>query len=635
MRQDGSIKTQEINKLIRARKCEYYRAKVLGVGQNTNKLYGILNNLTGTKKEKKLPEGYADGELAEQFLEYFDNKIRNIVTEFDEITPVNPMHTEQRGWLLRFNKTDEAELRTIFSKVKRTFCDSDPFPIRDKIESDNLSEFLKLFVDIINTSIESTIFPESEEVAIVKPIVKGKLDAQCLKSYRPVSNLTFLSKICEKVVLNRLLAHLETVQALPDKQSAYRRMHSTETVLCSVVSDLIRLMDDGKCGVLILLDLSAAFDTVVHDLLLDDCKTIGIDGDALVYLKNYLQDREYCVQIGNSFSGKRRLERGVPQGSVLGPVLFCIYTIGLSRLLENHGIAFQLFADDTQFYFTLNNVTRVEEKLSTIMEDVGNWMKSKHLKLNAEKTECLIVGKNSDLRRFEFSTLCANNSDLEPKNSIRDLGVIFDNQLSFHDQIVQLVRNAGYHLRNIAFVRKYLDMKTTKMLVYNHIISRLDYCNSLYYCLPNFLLRKLQLIMNRAARLITGLSPRERITPILMKLHWLPIKARIEYKICTMVYQAVRQGKPAYLRDKLKDFQLDTALCLRHHDDQYRLLEPRCTLQLGFRAFEVSAPRIFNRLPVELKDSRCLEDFKKKLKTHLFAAAYDADEEKITEDYKC
>ena len=143
--------------------------------------------------------------------------------------------------------------------------------------------------------------------------------------------MTFLSKIIESAILTQLIDHLQEVNALPDSQSAYRKLYSTETALCSVVNDLIILMDDGKCGLLILLDLSAAFDTVVHRLLLLDCKAVGIDGDALSYLESYLANRQYCVQIGKSFSNKKSLERGVPQGSVLGPVLFCIYTIELSH----------------------------------------------------------------------------------------------------------------------------------------------------------------------------------------------------------------------------------------------------------------------------------------------------------------
>ena len=153
------------------------------------------------------------------------------------------------------------------------------------------------------------------------------------------------------------------------------------------------MMDSGKCGILILLDLSAAFDTVVHSLLLNDLKAVGIEGDALDYLESFLKNRTYCVQVGKSFSETKVLTRGVPQGSVLGPVLFCIYAIELMYLLKSHGVLFQLFADDTQIYMSFGNVEDSERKINDVMIDIKRWMNSKQLKLNDSKTEYLLVGR--------------------------------------------------------------------------------------------------------------------------------------------------------------------------------------------------------------------------------------------------
>ena len=155
-------------------------------------------------------------------------------------------------------------------------------------------------------------------------------------------------------------------------------------------------LDNGKCTILILLDLSAAFDRVVHDLLLRDCQNIAIIDDELQYLKSYIEGRTYCVQIGQSFSETRNLERGIPQGSVLGPVLFCIYIIELSYLLKSHGVQLKLSADDTHFYLSFENVSNAEQNIRSIMTDIGKIMNSKQLKLNENKTECLIVGRPSD-----------------------------------------------------------------------------------------------------------------------------------------------------------------------------------------------------------------------------------------------
>ncbi len=393
-------------------------------------------------------------------------------------------------------------------------------------------------------------------------------------------------------------------------------------------------MDEVKCGLMILFDLRASFDTVVYELLFMDCKYVGIGGDALTYLRSYLENRQYCIQIGRSLADKKTSSREVHQGSVLGPVLFCIYTIELSCILKKCKVGFKLFADDTQFYKAVDNIDNTEGKIKLIMDDVGKWMQSKQLKHNQDKMECLIVGKNKDIRRINIPTLCIGGISLETYETVRDLGILLDCNLSIKEQIQRVVRTTRYHLRNFGFVRKDLD-ETTKLLFHNYVISKLDYCNSLYYGLSNYLLKELQLVMNRAARFIKGLPPRERISPALIDLHWLPVKARIEDKIAAMSHQALLSGKPEYLRNTLKKFHGDAAMELRHETDLHRLLEPRSNSNMEFRTFERCAPRIYNKLPIDIKDCAKMDAFKKKLKTYLFQEAYDLNSIESKDDYHC
>lgn len=630
--------TQARNKerrLIIMTKREYYSKKTLEAGKDINKLYRTLNDLTGYKKKNKLPEGFSNEELAGKFIDFFDEKIKDIIRDIGETSPEESVQREHElvSELRFFHPVDSGAIKTVIKKVRMTYCVNDPLPMNEIVHSTNFDSMVNLVTDLINVSIKENNFPDSEKRSIVKPIVKGKLDTQKLSSFRPVSNLTFLSKLLENVMLDQLSNHLEAVGALPDKQSAYRRLYSTETALCSVVSNMRSLIDDGKCGILILLDLSAAFDTVVHTLLLRDCRSIGITGSALAYLKSYLESRTYRVQIGESFSEQKTLERGVPQGSVLGPILFCIYTIELSHLLGSHEVDFKLFADDTQLYMSLCNVQNSEEKLTSIMLDIIKWMVRKQLKLNESKTECLIVGKALDIERVNICQIKVNNQYIKVSKNVKDLGVILDCELSMKDQINETVRMASYHLKNIAFVKKYLDEKSVQMLVQNHVISKLDYCNSLYYGLPNYLLRKLQLVMNRAARLIKGLTRRERITPALINLHWLPVKARVVYKQCVIVYQALHSGKPVYIRNILNDFNVNTDIILRHGVEINRLNEPRYNTEVGRRAFEKSAPRLYNSLPRHIKVAENVRIFRKRLKTFLFTDSYDFIDKVVKQPY--
>ena len=634
-----SIKNRYIY-LIKKRKMEYYEKKIQEAGPDMNRLYKILNGLTGKSTTRTLPDGYNSQDLANAFSEFFKTKINNIIANFSE-TSVAPLvaprtnETVPPRKLTRFEPVEREKLQSIFMKTKKTYCALDPIPISDLTNTENLSLFLNIVEKIVNCSVVSQVFPEQMKYAVIHPAVKGSMDPQSLNSYRPISNLPFLSKLLEYVILDQLWAHLETTKVLPDSQSAYRQLYSTETTVCSVVNDLLSNMDEGKCSLLVLLDLSAAFDTVVHELLIDDLRNIGVENEALNYLKSYLLNRQYCVQIGESFSTYEPLTRGVPQGSVLGPILFCIYTIGLANLLRSLGVNFKLFADDTQLYLSITDINTVSEVLNNILKKVKEWMDFKHLKLNEDKTEFILIGKKERLREIDVMNLTINGNQVNTVDVVRDLGVLIDSNLTFNNQINNVVRVAGFHLRNIAFVKKYIDEDSLKKLVINNVISKVDYCNSIYYGLPKYQLYKLQKILNRAARLIKGVSPRDRITPTLIELHWLPIKARIKYKICVLSHQAVITGCPGYLREKIDVIQpSENNINTRSAISGVTLKRRRPTTNYGSRAFKAAAPIVYNSIPVEIRNINNMKNFKAKLKTFIFSECYDLEDQTVTEQFQ-
>ena len=313
----------------------------------------------------------------------------------------------------------------------------------------------------------------------------------------------------------------------------------------------------------------------------------------------------------------------------MGPTLFTIYTIELSWILKKHNVTFKLYADDTQFYFSVTTIQSTMSKTEEVMTDIKNWMVKKRLKLNDDKTECMLFGTENTLKNYEVScftlfhflrdtdwrkgTLCPfcvpiHNKKQKTKNKhimigtsnikivplLRNLGVYIDSNLTMKNQISNTVKVCNHHLRNIAFIRKCLNEDALKMLIHNHVIARLDYCNSIYYRLPNILLKKLQNIQNKAARLIKKFPLRERITPALIELLWLPMKARIIYKICLFTYKTLKFGEPKYLNEYLVPFGLETSVAVRHANDRHRLFEPRTIRSIGERSFQYSAPRLSN-----------------------------------------
>ena len=221
----------------------------------------------------------------------------------------------------------------------------------------------------MNASLQSDIFPSELKSAIVRPLLKKtSLDCEILKNYRPVSNLSFLSKVIEKIVASRLVDHMTENNLMDPMQSAYRKGHSTETTLLRLHNDVVSAVDRG-CGVcLVLLDLSAAFDTIDHTILLTFLKEhIGWGGPVLDLFQSYLSGRTQCISIEGVLSELKELVYGVPQGSVLGPLEFCIYTIPIGAILRHYNINYQIYADDTQLYcvFELESFDQVFSSIRT------------------------------------------------------------------------------------------------------------------------------------------------------------------------------------------------------------------------------------------------------------------------------
>ena len=232
--------------------------------------------------------------------------------------------------------------------------------------------------------------------SVQDPLIKKQtLCKSDLRNYRPISNLSFLSKILEKVVANRLHGHIYDHHLSNDLQSAYKRFHSTKTVLLKIHNDIVDNMDNDKVTALTLLDLSAAFDTIDHSILLQRLhRYFRISGPALRWFKSFLSDRYQSINISGTLSRPHHLPFGVPQGSVLGPVLFSLYTTSLSQVIANRNLSHHLYADDTQVYISLSQ-PNVQESLSTLSDcltDILSWMESSKLKLNPDKTYLIIIG---------------------------------------------------------------------------------------------------------------------------------------------------------------------------------------------------------------------------------------------------
>ena len=393
------------------------------------------------------------------------------------------------------------------------------------------------------------MFPSQFKQAIVTPLLKKhSLPPVDLSSYRPISNLSFLSKVTERVIHNRLLAHLESFPSLSSFQSAYKKLHSTETALLKIHNDLLLSFEDKKLSALVLLDMSAAFDTVDHSILLSRLSSnFGISGSAHSLLTSYLSGRTQSVSIHSSSTPPSPIMTGVPQGSVLGPLLFSLYTTPLTNLLDNSPMSYHLYADDTQLYisFSPNESAESLTALGNTLDSVHSWLTRKKLSLNPSKTEFLLVGTQTQRSKVISHSINFAGTEIKSSPSVRNLGVILDEDLNFSKHISSICKSSYHSIRQLRQIRPSLDLCSSIALSNSLVSCRLDYCNSLYSGLPLSSIHRLQLVQNSLARVIyPSLSRRDHITPILHRLHWLPVHARIKFKVALLTFKTLQSNLP-------------------------------------------------------------------------------------------
>ena len=560
-------------------------------------------------------------ELANRFGSYFYSKIEKICEKLDstDILPLTVSVPEACcSSFSHFTGVSEEDVCKVIMESASKSCRLDPIPtwLLKKL----LDVLLPHITRTINASLLSGVVPDAFKLSHIVPLLKKhNLDYNQVLNNRPVANLPFLFKILERIVCIQIKEYMCQNNLYSAYQYAYRQYHSTEIAILSVTNDILLALEKGDEAVLVLLDYSAAFDTINHKMLFERFQTrYGICGTALKWCISYLENRKQAIVISDSISDPFPLPWGVPQGSVKGPLDFIMYSAPLSDVINAHkDINHVIYADDTQLFLTMRSTYHSEavHKLERCIADVRSWAIQNKLMLNDSKTE--IVHFRSKFRsNVALPLINIGGCDIKASYSAKDLGIILDNTLELKDHVRNVCRKASFGIYRIGRIRKYLDRTSTERLVHAFVSSHLDCNNSILYGVSNNILSSLQRVQNSAARLITCIKRHEHISPVLRELHWLTVSDRIRFKILLLTYKAIHGQSPMYIQHLIT---LSANKSLRSASQFALQPGPRVkTSFYGDHAFSVAAPKLWNSIPYTIHSAVSTSQFKQMLKTFLF-----------------
>ena len=441
--------------------------------------------------------------LCEKFADFFDCKIKKIIDTINSFTFNNneielSIEPISNLTLSKFNVPSRDTISRLILSFRKS-SPHDPIPLSlFKLIAYPLSNYI---LTIIKLSFTKGSGEYINKHVIICPIIKDhNIDKNILGNYRPVSQITLISKLTENIVYKQIIKYIEENNLLDEFQSAYRALHSTETALINVMDDFLNFKDSNCPIQILLLDLSAAFDTLDHSILEKRLLGLGIEKLALNWIMSYIKERTFSVKISEHYSTPRFLNTGIPQGSVLGPLLFLIYIKPLSNIIKKFsGIKYHIYADDIIIYTALsNNSNNIFNELSPCANAINRWLIANKLLLNKSKTVLLNIPSNF---RY-FRPIIIDKTLVNPSNSVKYLGIIIDRELNMNEKITSVCRKTNSSLYRIRKIRKYLTKHITIILIKYLALSNLDYCSSIYHGLTHKATRNIHRIIRRSVRLI-------------------------------------------------------------------------------------------------------------------------------------
>ena len=447
--------------------CKFYSERI-ALTSSSKELQQIYNTLSNRHPPKILPTIYPSADLPSIFIKHFTNKVEKLRASIASEHVTSTLVTgTTAATFSSFEKVSQLTVKECILNSAPKSCELDPIPSKLLIE--RLDSILPSLTLLFNSYLASGIFPQCFKSALVTPILKKRcLDHNDLNNYRPVSNLCFIAKILKKLVLSQVSSYLNSHNLYNTCQSAYRPCHSTETALLKVVNDLFLSLNKGNISVLAMLEFSSAFDTIDHPILVHRLHTdFGFTDTVLQWFSSYLTNRTRFISLSNHCSAFAPVHSGVPQGSVLGPMLFTMYIKPLSAIIDSHSIIHHSFADDLQLQMSVpaDRISELLHSMQSCIGDVKVWSTANTLKLNDNKTELMLVTSKRTKHLHNLPTsITIGNAQVPFKQSVNNMGHTLDCHLIMNEHVSIIAQTCYFEQSRLASIHKFMaNTATTTM----------------------------------------------------------------------------------------------------------------------------------------------------------------------------
>lgn len=605
-----------LSNVIAGSKKNYIQTSLQSVRNDTKGTWKVINGIIKTSfKRSVVQDKFLSSsnqeisnpqDIASNFNHFFVNVGPNLASKIvsggNGKNPVDNIPINNKS--IYINPTDKVEVLNIVRNFKGK-TSTDYLDFNMSLIKNIITEIIDPFTFICNMSLETGTFPNNMKTAKVVPLFKSGCK-KTFSNYRPISLLPQFSKILEKLYSKRLVKFLDKYKILCESQFGFRNARSTALALGELIEEVTDSIDNQDFTLGVFIDLKKAFDTIDHTILLAKLERIGIRGTALSWLSNYLKNRQQFVKYNGCNSNLLSISTGVPQGSILGPILFLIYINDLCNV--SNILKFILFADDTNIFCSGKNINNLCSLVEKELFKVNEWFKLNKLSLNVSKTNFIIFSRKSISNNVSLSI---NSYPLTRVYSTKFLGVIIDSNLNWKSHISYVNSKLSKCVSILFKVNSILNEHSLRLLYYTLFYPHITYCVEIWGTAYSSSINSIIVNQKKAVRAIFRVSRFTPSAPLFHRLNILRFDQLVKFKISIFLFKVLHNQLPVQIQQRYSMYAE-----IRRHSPVFKHVY--CRTKLKSQCISICGPKIFNSLPIAVKFSTSISLFKRLLRLYLF-----------------